>query len=130
MKTQIKVGETKILSLSPVLASSDVGRDVEWYETKLGFKSVYDSSAYHEGPIDYAVVGRQNQFMHLQFQFPLDMTCTDVRIQVQNIRPLFEEYVSSGAVARDRYDEKTTWHTAEFGLFDLSGNRITFFEDL
>jgi catechol 2,3-dioxygenase-like lactoylglutathione lyase family enzyme len=50
--------DTIFLSVDPVLASSNVRRDIEWYENKLGFKDVYDSSNYQEGPIDYAVVGR------------------------------------------------------------------------
>ena len=122
--------KTKFLRLSPVMASSDVPRDIEWYESMLGFKNVYDSSAYQEGKIDYAVLGRQNLFVHLQYQFPKDMTSTDVRIQVKNIDPIFEEYVNTGVIPKDRMRRSTGWHTDEFGLFDPSGNRITFFEDL
>ncbi len=124
------MGETQFLYMSPVLASADVARDVVWYEQKLGFKNVYDSLAYQEGPIDYAVVGRQKLFLHLQFQFPKDMTSTDIRFQVQNIDPLFEEYLSRAVVTSASMRRKTAWNTDEFGLFDPSGNRITFFEDL
>lgn len=49
--------ETKFIHLSSVMASSDVFRDIQWYESKLGFQNVYDSSAYQEGKIDYAVLG-------------------------------------------------------------------------
>ncbi|MBT8219946.1 MAG: glyoxalase/bleomycin resistance/extradiol dioxygenase family protein [Bacteroidia bacterium] len=122
--------KTKFLHLSPVMASSNVSNDIEWYESKLGFKNVYDSSVYQEGDIDYAVLGRQNLFVHLQYQYPKDMTSTDVRIQVKNIDPLFEEYVAKEVIPADRMRRKTAWHTDEFGLFDPSGNRITFFEDL
>lgn len=122
--------ETKFLYMSPVLASSDVARDIEWYENKLGFKNVYDSSAYQDGPIDYAVVGRQNLYLHLQFQYPKDVTSTDVRFEVQNIEPLFEEYIEKGLVTPDRINRKTGWNTCEFGVFDPTGNRLTFFEDL
>lgn len=125
-----KKPETKFLYLSPVLASADVPRDIEWYEQKLGFKNVFDSTAYQEGPPDYAVVGRQNLFLHLQFQFPKDMTSTDVRFEVKNIEPLFEEYVANKTITPDRMRRKTSWGTNEFGLFDLNKNRITFFEDL
>ena len=116
--------------MSPVLASTDVARDIAWYENKLGFKNVYDSSAYQNGPIDYAVVGRQNLFLHLQFQYPKDVTSTDVRFQVQNIEPLFKEYIDKGLVNPERINRKTAWNTTEFGVFDPSGNRLTFFEDL
>ncbi len=119
--------ETKFLHLSPVLASANVQRDIDWYESKLGFKNVYDSSNYQEGTIDYAVVGRQNLFLHLQFQYPEDMTSTDIKFQVQNIEPLFEEYVSKGVLTSDKINRKTAWNTSEFVLFDPNGNRITFF---
>lgn len=122
--------ETQFIHISPVLASADVPRDIEWYEAKLGFKNVYDSSRYQKGPIDYAVIGRQNLFFHLQFQFPDDMTSTDLKFKVTNIKPLFEGYVSKGLLTPDRLHKKTAWNTSEFSLFDPSGNRLTFFEDL
>ncbi len=125
-----KKQETKFLYMSPVLASSDVSRDIEWYENKLGFKNVYDSSAYQKGTIDYAVVGRQNLFLHLQFQYPKDMTSTDIKIEVKNIDPIIREFIGKGLITPDKVHRKTLWNTDEFGLFDPSGNRITFFEDL
>ncbi len=126
-----KESETKFLHISPVLASADVKRDIDWYENKLGFKNVYDSTVYQDSPvIDYAVLGRQNLFFHLQFQYPKDMTCTDLKFQVSNIEPLIEELLANGLLKADRIHRKTAWNTIEFGLFDPSGNRITFFEDL
>ena len=122
--------KTQFLFLSPVLASENVSRDVKWYEEKLGFKNVYDSSIYQEGPIDYAVVGRQNLLLHLQFQYPNDITSTDVKIQVQNIKPLIEEYILTGILNPEKIRNKTDWNTKEFALFDPTGNRITFFEDI
>ena len=122
--------ETKFLHISPVLASSDVPRDIEWYETKLGFKNVYDSSAYQEGKIDYVVLGRGNLFFHMQFQFPYDMTSTDLKFQVQNIEPLFKELIVQELIPPGKITRKTPWNTSEVSLFDLSKNRITFFEDI
>jgi len=126
----MSTSETEFLYMSPVLASADVARDIIWYETKLGFKNVFDSTAYQTGPVDYAVVGRQNLYLHLQFQFPKDMTSTDIRFQVRNIKPLFEEFLEKALVTSKSMYWKTAWGTSEFGLFDLSGNRITFYEDL
>lgn len=116
--------------ISPVLASADVPRDIKWYEEKLGFKNVYDSSAYQEGKIDYAVIGRDNLFMHLQFQFPEDMISTDVKFEVENIELLYEELLKSGAITEKNINRKTTWNTSEACFFGPSGNRITFLEDL
>ena len=126
----MKSEKTKFLFMSPVLASADVAKDIEWYETKLGFKNVYDSTHYQEGPVDYAVVGRQNLYLHLQFQFPADMISTDIRFQVQNIMPLFEEFKANGLIDDKQLQKQTAWHTCEFTFFDLSRNRLTFYEDL
>ncbi len=41
---QVDHNKTQFLHLSPVLASSDVARDIQWYEQKLGFKNVFDST--------------------------------------------------------------------------------------
>lgn len=123
-------GDTKFLFMCPVLASSDVPRDIRWYEEKLGFKNVFDSTHYSDGPADYAVLRRQKLILHLQYQFPKDMTSTDVRIEVRNIQPLFEEYVAKDVVNREAMRLQTAWGTNEFGLFDPSGNRITFLEDI
>lgn len=120
--------KTKFLHMSPVLASGDVARDIKWYEDKMGFENVFDSTAYSEGPVDYAVLGRQNQYLHLQFQYPKDMTSTDIRFQVVNLNPLYEELKQTGAAKQEPW--KTSWGTIEFGLLDLSGNRLTFFEDV
>ena len=60
-------------------------------KTSWGFKNVYDSSAYQDGLVDYAVLRRQNIILHLHFQYPKDMTSTDVKIEVKNIDLLIEE---------------------------------------
>jgi catechol 2,3-dioxygenase-like lactoylglutathione lyase family enzyme len=125
-----KEQKTEFLYMIPVFASADVQRDVDWYEGKLGFKNIYDSSNYQQGPLDYAVLERQGQILHLQFQFPADMTSTDVKIEVRNIAPIYEEFLNSGVARPKSLILKTPWGTSEFGLFDLSGNRITFIEDI
>ena len=126
----VKNTTTKFLHISPVLASSDVSRDIKWFETKLGFKNVYDSSAYSKGKIDYVVLSRGGLFFHMQYQFPDDMTSTDLKFQVQNIEPLFEELTAQELIPPGKITLKTAWNTSEVSLFDPSGNRITFFEDL
>jgi catechol 2,3-dioxygenase-like lactoylglutathione lyase family enzyme len=121
---------TRFLFMCPVLASSDVARDISWYEGKLGFKNVFDSTDYSDGPVDYAVLRRQQLILHLQYQFPKDMTSTDVRIEVKHIQPLFREYLAKEVVKAEAMRLKTPWGTNEFGLFDPSGNRLTFLEDV
>lgn len=121
---------TKFLHVSPVLGSVDVARDVQWYESQLGFKNVYDSSHYQKGPLDYAVVGRQGLLLHLQFQYPKDMISTDVRFEVQYIEGIIKEFMEKGILDPAKVTRKTPWNTCEFRLLDPSGNRIAFFEDV
>lgn len=125
-----KPATAKLKFISPVLASADVERDVKWYEEKLGFKNVYDSSAYQDGKIDYAVIGRDHLYMHLQFQFPEDMISTDVKFEVENIELLYQELIDSGVIKEEQIRRQTPWNTSEVSFFDLSRNRITFLEDL
>lgn len=125
-----KAKTTEFKHLSPVLASENVTRDVKWYEEKLGFKNVYDSTCYQEGPMDYAVVGRQKLFLHLQFQYPDCMISTDVKFEVSNIEPLYAEFLANGVITEKSINRKTAWHTSECCFFDLSRNRITFFKDI
>jgi catechol 2,3-dioxygenase-like lactoylglutathione lyase family enzyme len=121
---------TKISHISPVLASSDVPRDIQWYTQKLGFSNVYDSTNYQEGPADYVVLKKQQIFIHMQYQFPKDMTSTDLKFVVKDITPLFEEYIEAGVVSKEAMRYQTPWSTNEFSFFDLSGNRLTFLEDI
>jgi uncharacterized glyoxalase superfamily protein PhnB len=122
--------KAKLKFISPVLASADILRDIKWYEENLGFKNVYDSSAYQDTEIDYAVIGRDNLYMHLQFQFPDDMISTDVKFEVENIELLYKELLETGAITDKNINRKTNWNTSEACFFDPSGNRITFLEDL
>ncbi len=123
---------TKFLYLNPVLPSLDVAKDIAFWEQKLGFKNVYDSTHYSDGPADYAVLGRQGLFIHLQMQFPKDMAngnLTQIKFQVENIQPLFEEYLANGVITKDRFRKNTPWGTNEFGFYDANKNAIFFYED-
>lgn len=126
-------GTTRLLNLCPVLPSLDIARDIAWYEEKLGFRNVYDSSMYNEDdrPVDYAVLKRENMYIHLQLQFPEDMqnNLSGIRIEVDNIRPIFEEYVRSGVAPREKLRLNTPWGTNEFGFFDLNRNGIHIYEN-
>ncbi len=125
-------GSTKFLHLSPILPSLEVAKDIVFWEQKLGFKNVYDSTHYGEDPVNYAVLCRQNLFIHLQMQFPEDMAngnLSQVRFQVENIRPLFEEYIEAGVITKESFREKTAWGTNEFGFYDANKNAIFFYED-
>ena len=119
----------KFQHISPVMASADVARDVRWYNEKLQFINVFDSRQYQD-TLDYAVLKRETLLIHLQFQFPQDMTSTDVRFQIKNLDPLIKEFLTSEVISEKNITRHTAWGTNEMSFFDPSDNRLTFFEDI
>lgn len=125
-----EANETFFKFTSPVLASEDVARDALWYETNLGFKNVYNSTFYQEGPMDYAVLKKHNQLIHLQFQFPKDMTSTDLKFEVKHLCFIQQQLLTSEIISEKNVFLKTAWETNEIRFFDPSGNRITILESI
>jgi hypothetical protein len=114
-------------SIIPVLPSADIERDVAWYKDKTGFELIFSDNM-------YAVLGRDGLCIHLQWHAD---TVSDpllggsvIRIYVQHIQALFEEFVARGTVKQDAFKPNTPWGTNEFGLFDLNMNAIFVMEDV
>lgn len=118
---------TELLSVVPVLPSADVARDVKWYTEKLGFKIYFADKM-------YAMIYRENICIHLQWHAdtPNDplLGGSVIRISVNNIKPIFEEFVKSGIVKPGKLIENTPWKTTEFGFLDLNKNAIFIMEDI
>ncbi len=117
----------EILGIIPVLPSADIERDLAWYKEKTGFEARYADRM-------YAVLCRDGICIHLQWHAD---TKTDpllggsvIRIDVKNIKPLFDEFVQRGTVAQDAFKANTPWGTNEFGFFDLNHNAIFIMEDI
>ncbi len=84
--------ETELLSISPVLPSQNIERDVSWYAKNVGFSLVFKDAM-------YAVLKRENLFIHLQWHAdtkndPL-LGSSVIKIFVKNIEPIFLEFVNS-----------------------------------
>lgn len=123
--------ETKFVRIIPVLSSADVPKDIAWWDEKAGFLKAFDTGG-GPGVPRYACVGRQGIYIHLQWHAggegdPIERSA--IRIEVENILPLFEEMVSRGTVAPGAFRGKTAWGTNEFGFYDLNGNAVFFFEE-
>jgi hypothetical protein len=122
---------TDLISIIPVFPSSDVIRDIKWYEEKAGFKSVYDN---RKDPFShYAVLIRESLCIHLQWHAdtaddPL-LGGSVIRIYVKNIKTLFEEMMQKSVVQQKDFRTNTPWKTNEFGFFDLNHNAIFIMED-
>ena len=117
----------QFLHATPVLPTSDLIRDTEWYKIKLGFTIL-------QADTTYAVLRRSGIYIHLQWhadtnEDPL-LGGSVVKIFVKNIETLFEEFVEKGIITDDKLRKNTPWNTHEFGLYDLNRNAIFFVEDI
>jgi len=124
MKMELNYSFLKIV---PVLPSSNISRDVKWYKEKAGFQPVFFDKM-------YAVLNRDQLYIHLQWhadstEDPL-LGGSVIRIVVNNIKPIFDEFVQKGVVHQNKFIANTPWNTNEFGFFDLNQNAIFIIEDL
>ncbi len=116
-----------LITIIPVLPSADIKRDIEWYREKTGFEPVhYDKM--------YAVLYRDHLCIHLQWHAdtpddPL-LGGSVIRITVQNIKSVFEDFLKRGTVQPKNFMANTPWRTNEFGFFDLNRNGIFLMEDI
>lgn len=118
---------SELLGIVPVLPSSDVARDVAWYEEKAGFEPLFADKM-------YAVLSRDNLWLHLQWHAgtkddPL-LGGSVIRIFVKDVRQLFDEFVKRGTVKMGALKLDTPWQTQEFGFYDLNNNAIFIVQDL
>lgn len=124
--------DSQFITLSPVIPTDDMERDIKFYEEKMGFSKVFDSTKYDDGPVIYAILERDHLSFHLQFQYPQDMpnmnAMPQMRIQMSTIDGIYEEYRQQGLV--DKAPTVTEWGTKEFGFYDLNGVAWFFHEDV
>ena len=118
--------KTEFLGIIPVLPSSDIARDVAWYKEKVGFEVRFSDTV-------YAGLYRDGIYIHLQWHADKEsdplLGGSVVRIDVKNIKSLFDELVERGVVKSDALKTNTPWSTNEFGFFDLNKNAIFIMED-
>lgn len=119
--------KTKLLGVSPVMPSQDINRDVDWYGKQVGFTLLHKDSM-------YAVMRREHIYIHLQWHADTDddplLGGSVIKIFVDEIQPIFEEFIERGTVTPEKLRLKTAWYTNEFGFYDLNNNAIFFVEDL
>jgi hypothetical protein len=113
---------TKLLSAIPVLLSLDVPAAVEFYSTKLAFTCPYQESG-------FAILQRDNIRLHFtgcDSQQLVDWS--SCRVEVESVNSLYETCLEQGIVHPNARLEDTEYGTREFGMIDLHGVLITFFE--
>ena len=119
---------TEFVKIIPVLESADIVKDVAWYKEKTGFEVSFTHDKM------YAGLYRDDLEIHLQWHAgtegdPLSGGAV-TRIDVKNIKPLFEEFKQRGTVKEKDLRENTPWGTNEFAFADLNSNVIFISEDI
>jgi len=117
--------KTKFIGIIPVLPSTNIERDLEWYQEKAGFLRTFAADG-------YAGLARENIHIHLQWhantsEDPL-LGGSVVKIFVDGVESLFNEMVKRGTLAEDALKRNTPWGTHEFGFYDENKNAIFFVE--
>jgi hypothetical protein len=119
--------KAEFLQIVPVLPSSDIARDVLWYQEKVGFESLFADKM-------YAVLQREKFYLHLQWHADTEgdplLGGSVIRILIKDIQSYFDEFVKRGTVTPDKLKLQTTWQTNEFGFYDLNKNVIFMVEEI
>ncbi|MEZ4774017.1 MAG: glyoxalase/bleomycin resistance/extradiol dioxygenase family protein [Bacteroidia bacterium] len=114
------------LGIIPVLPSSDIDRDLKWYEQYTGFH-------YYFGDNLYSGIRRDKLEIHLQFHHGTDEDPIPdgsvIRIFVPDIMDWFHEFVERGTILKEKLSMNTPWGTHEFGFYDPNGNAIFIVQD-
>lgn len=115
-----------LLNISPVLPVDDINNEIDFFK-KLGFVLVYDSLQY-SNQLDYAVIERENQSLHLQLFEKGSFQGQQVKIWVSNIATIDSELSKSDLVIQKNYG--TPWNTNELGIFTPSKHAILFVQEI
>ena len=113
--------------VQPIIGTRDVERAIGFYVDRLGFALKFKVGT---APAYYLGFLRDRVELHMQFQYPHEMGTLRLRILVDDVDALYEEYQS-----RDVFCDKTQladkpWGTREFALYDPDGNALTFYRHL
>ena len=123
---------TQFLEVNPVLPVRDVEAALAYYVEKLGFTKTFDDITQPDDTLAYAGVCRGGFCLHLQrlSDEEPDPTMPLVRVRVNNIEPLYEEYRAKGLISATGHLEPKPWGSRDFGIYDLNGAALVFYEDL
>ena len=88
----------------PVLPSQDIQCDLKWYHKKTGFEPIFSDSM-------YAGIFRDGINIHLQWhadtkEDPL-LGGSVIKIFVDDVEFIFQEFVKRGTVAKDKLRKNT-----------------------
>ncbi|BAO74551.1 glyoxalase superfamily protein [Winogradskyella sp. PG-2] len=116
--------------IHPVLPVKDVSKAVDYYVSKLGFQLAFRDATSVQG---YAGVRRDSIEIHLQWhdssELDNGLNTQMLRIYVDNIEALHEEFKTQDVFHDNTSLKETPWGTKEFAFYDLYKNGLTFYRD-
>jgi uncharacterized glyoxalase superfamily protein PhnB len=111
------------VSATPVLASLDIQRSADFFESRFGFSKVYVA------PGSYGIVAHGDVQIHFWACSDKRIAeATSCRIRVAGIRQLYESCAGTGIVHPNAPLQSKPWQTLEFTVLDPDGNAVTFHE--
>jgi predicted enzyme related to lactoylglutathione lyase len=115
-------------SVNPLLPAGDnVEKSVTFYEEELGFHLIHKEG----NPMRMAVVERDSVILFLvKNDYHQIAESTSIRIQVEGIEKLYQEYQDKGGkmIHPNGHLETKPWGVKEFVVLDIVGVCITFCE--
>ncbi|WP_114971524.1 bleomycin resistance protein [Rhodoferax ferrireducens] len=115
--------ETQFVAATPVLASLDIERSVEFFRIHLGFNRVHMEQGV------YGIVSRDTVHIHFwacdERHIAENTSC---RIRVQGLDALYAVCTTAGIVHPNALLDEKPWGAKEFAVLDPDGNLITFAE--
>ncbi len=117
--------------IHPVLPVKDVTKACTYYVEKLSFKLAFTDTTSAQG---YAGIKRDAIEIHLQWHHENEwITGLDrpmLRIFVDRIEALFDEYKTQNIFHNNTSLKTTPWGTKEFAFYDLYGNGLAFYKNI
>lgn len=107
--------------IAPELPVFDLRKALEYYERKLGFRTV---SAMPEG--DYAIVERDGVAIHL-FTASQGNGAASIHVFAEGLDELYREFETAGARIKQGIVQKP-WGNRDFRVLDDFGNEMKFTE--
>ena len=119
--------KTKLLEIAPVLSSQNIERDIAWYKKNVGSTTLYSDKM-------YALLQCDSINMHLQWHADTEddllLGGSVIRVMVDDIQPIYKEFIERKTIKPEKLMLKTAWNTNEFGFYDLNNNAVFFVERL
>ncbi|MCC1484540.1 glyoxalase superfamily protein [Winogradskyella immobilis] len=123
--------EAYLKQVYPILPVKDVLETVDYYVNQLGFTLGFKDVGDHP---NYAGVIRDGIEIHFQWHSDAEwangLTTQMLRIYVDEIDILFEEYSTKNVFHNNTKLQNTSWGTKEFAFYDINTNGLTFYKDL